>query len=111
MQSLSRRYILFVVLAPALVVGLALGLPKTHGSIPAATAPPAAEAFPDHVLYLEPDDFATYTHPVHGFSFLYPQDYVLLTVVTGEGETVRAVRPLFVAGIEVTSVGAGDSIV
>ena len=96
-----------------LCCGLALPLllPATHGSTPVAPLATDTKAFLAYVLALEPEDFATYTHPVQGFSFLYPTAYVVSTDVTDEGETVRAVSPRFQAGIEVTSGGPVDSIV
>ena len=106
MDTIPRRYILLVgTLALALVASLLFALPKTHGSAPAPSPAPAAKAFLDDILYLEPDDVTIYTHPVYGFSFPYPKDYVLSTVVTDEGETVRAVSPRFLAGLEVEYLG------
>jgi hypothetical protein len=106
MSSFPRRYILLVVvIALALVAGLALGLPKTDSSALATPAAPDVKAFLDDVLSLEPDDFTTYTHPVYGFSFRYPKAYALSTVVTDEGETVRAVSPRFPAGLAVEYLG------
>jgi hypothetical protein len=112
MYSFPRQYIFPVIaLALALLAGLLVALPNTQGSTPAAPVTPDAKAFLAYILYLEPDDFTTYTHPVQGFSFLYPKDYVLSTSSGDEGETVRAVSPRFVAGIEVISSGPVASVV
>jgi hypothetical protein len=74
-------------------------------STPASPVPPDTKGFLAYVLSLEPDDFTTDTHPVHEFSFPYSQEYVIATEATDDGETVRAVSPRFIAGIEVTYLG------
>ena len=103
--SFRRHLSPVVALALALVAGLLFALPKTHGSAPAPSPAPDAQDFLAYILYLEPADVTTYTNPVYGFSFPYPQEYVLTTAVTDEGETVRAVSPRFPAGLEVEYLG------
>jgi hypothetical protein len=106
MHILPRRNIVLVTaLALALLAGLLFALPKTYGSPVGDIRSADEDAFRTHHLALRADDYTTYTHPVHGVSFSYPTEYVLSSVVTDEGETVRAVSPRFVAGIEVTSLG------
>jgi hypothetical protein len=77
-------------------------LPNTYGAPAADSRSSDPDAFAAYYLSLDADDHTTYTQPVHGFSFPYPKEYVLSTVVTDEGEAILAASPRFRAGIEIT---------
>jgi hypothetical protein len=74
MHFLFRRTLILAgFLGLTLAAGLLLALPNTQGSTPAPSPASDAQTFLAYVLYLEPDDFTTYTYPMHGFSFSYPK--------------------------------------
>ena len=47
-----------------------------------------------------PEDLATYTHPVYGFSFSYPRDFTVHELEAGEGELVLVENPAMGMGFQ-----------
>jgi hypothetical protein len=57
----------------------------------------------DYLLHLNAEDFATYTHPVYGFSFAYPKDFELLPATWEDEEVIDLYHPTLPLGIRVST--------
>jgi len=68
--------------------------------VPEADTSPRGPA--EYLLHLDAEDFATYTHPVYGFSFSYPKDFDLLTATWGDEEVVDVHHPTLPLAIRVS---------
>jgi hypothetical protein len=64
---------------------------------PQTTPTPDARDGRADMLSLQPEDFATYTHPRYGFSFRYPKDFILSNAVVGIVRVRRVIAVPFVA--------------
>lgn len=62
-----------------------------------------AEDWRMYMLDLGADDYATYTHPVYGFSFRYPKEFALLTDTWGDEDVVDLYHPTLPLGIRVSA--------
>jgi hypothetical protein len=60
-----------------------------------------AEDWRAYMLGLSADDYATFTHPVYGFSFDYPKAFALLTDHWGDEEVIELYHPRYALGIRV----------
>jgi hypothetical protein len=79
------------------VVARAEGVPG-----PVAPAREETEDWRAYLLGLEAEDYATYTDPVHGFSFDYPKAFELLPPTWGDEEVMDLYHPTLPLGIRVS---------
>jgi hypothetical protein len=69
---------------------------------PQTTPTPDASDGQADMLSLQPEDFATYTHPRYGFSFRYPKDFIVSNALSSEEDVIDLYHPTLPLGIRVS---------
>jgi hypothetical protein len=79
------------------------GMPETLAdAVPEAGAVPSAQDLAGYLGGLRAEDYARYTHPRYGFSFTYPEEFILGTAVWGEEDVTDLWLARYRLGMRVT---------
>jgi hypothetical protein len=71
-------------------------------AVPEATTVPSAQDLAGYLGNLRAEDYARYTHPRYGFSFTYPEEFILGTAVWGEEDVTDLWLARYRLGMRVT---------
>lgn len=105
MRNIMKDKLLLAILSLALLAAIFLFRTSSQSAVNPVTATSSEVNIPsdleDYMLGLTRVDYTTYTHPVYGFSFHYPKDFVISEFQEDHGEVILAENPRFSLGLQI----------